>query len=87
MYPLLGVTIFAAVAALYYYLGPIKAMYWSEPLDASPIRLNRSTAVVLTVLIFLLLFTGFYAQSMQFLVGHASLAQNGIAAATQVASR
>ena len=41
LYTLLFFTIFAAVAALYYYLGPIKAMYWSEPLDETPIRLNR----------------------------------------------
>ncbi len=37
LYVLLFFTIFAAVAALYYYLGPIKAMYWSEPLDETPI--------------------------------------------------
>ncbi len=43
LYVLLGFTIFAAVAAFYYYLGPIKAMYWSEPLDKTPILLNRAT--------------------------------------------
>src|SRR5476649_1571297 len=55
LYTLLGFTIFAAVAALYYYLGPIKAMYWSEPLDETPIRVNRVTSAVLYVLIFLLI--------------------------------
>jgi NADH-quinone oxidoreductase subunit N len=86
LYSLLAVTIFAAVAALYYYLGPIKAMYWSEPMDPTPIRLSRPTTVVLSALIFLLLLTGFWAQSMQTLVSGATLAQND-APVTQVASR
>ena len=75
LYPLLIVTIFSAVAALYYYLGPIKAMYWSEPLDETPIRLNRSTSIVLAALIVLLLVTGFWAQSMTLVISHADLAQ------------
>jgi len=74
LYPLLAVTIFAAVAALYYYLGPIKAMYWSEPLDPAPIRLNRSTQAVLGVLIFLLIAMGFWPGSFSLLVGGATLA-------------
>jgi NADH-quinone oxidoreductase subunit N len=64
LYTLLFFTIFAAVAAFYYYLGPIKAMYWSEPLDETPIRLNRVTSGVLIALCFLLIFTGFAAQPM-----------------------
>jgi NADH-quinone oxidoreductase subunit N len=73
MYLLLGVTIFAAVAAFYYYLGPIKAMYWSEPLDPTPIRLNRVTSGVLIALIILLIGTGFWANSMAPLVNGSSL--------------
>jgi len=73
LYTLLGFAIFAAVAALYYYLGPVKAMYWSEPLDETPIRLNRATSGVLTVLIFLLIVTGFWAQSISFLVNGSNL--------------
>jgi NADH-quinone oxidoreductase subunit N len=76
LYPLLIVTIFAAVAAFYYYLGPIKAMYWSEPLDPSPIRVNRATHIVLAALMVLLLGTGIWAQSMFSLVKGATLAQN-----------
>jgi NADH-quinone oxidoreductase subunit N len=72
LYGLLGVTLFAAVAALYYYLGPIKAMYWSEPLDTTPIRLNRVTQVVLIVLIVLMIGTGFWAQPL--LMGNPLLA-------------
>ena len=76
LYTLLFFTIFAAVAALYYYLGPIKAMYWSEPLDESPIRLNRTTTAVLAILIVLLIGTGFCAQSIAELVNGATIEPN-----------
>jgi len=55
-------------------------------MDETPIRLNRPTAVVLSVLIALLLLTGFWAQSMQTLVNGATVAQNNVPV-TQVASR
>jgi NADH-quinone oxidoreductase subunit N len=74
LYTLLFFVIFAAVAAFYYYLGPIKAMYWSEPLDETPIRLNRVTSGVLIALIVLLLGTGFWANSMAPLVNGSNLA-------------
>jgi len=77
LYTLLGFVIFAAVAALYYYLGPIKAMYWSEPLDETPIRLNRVTSAVLILMIALLIGTGFFIQSISGLVNGSTLAQNG----------
>jgi len=80
LYTLLGFVIFAAVAAFYYYLGPIKAMYWSEPLDETPIRLNRATSGVLIGLLVLLIVTGFWAQSIGELVNGAILGQNSIAA-------
>ncbi len=73
LYTLLFFTIFAAVAALYYYLGPIKAMYWSEPLDATPIEVNPITKGVLIVLIVLLIGTGFWPQSLSLLVSGATL--------------
>jgi NADH-quinone oxidoreductase subunit N len=85
LYTLLFFTIFAAVAAFYYYLGPIKAMYWSEPLDETPIRLNRVTSGVLIALIVLLIVTGFWAQSIGDLVNGALLGQSGPAPATAVA--
>jgi NADH-quinone oxidoreductase subunit N len=85
LYTLLGFAIFAAVAALYYYLGPIKAMYWSEPLDETPIRLNRVTSGVLIGLIVLLIVTGFWAQSMFSVVNGAFLAEKSGAPAAAVA--
>ncbi|MCE0523262.1 MAG: NADH-quinone oxidoreductase subunit N [Methylacidiphilales bacterium] len=85
LYTLLFFTIFAAVAAFYYYLGPIKAMYWSEPLDETPIRLNRATCGVLIGLIILLIGTGFWAQSMFSVVNGALLADKNAPVSTSVA--
>ena len=85
LYTLLFFTIFAAVAALYYYLGPIKAMYWSEPLDATPIRVNRVISGVLIALIILLIGTGFWAQSMAVLVQGATIANNSMPSTAVVA--
>jgi NADH-quinone oxidoreductase subunit N len=85
LYTLLGFSIFAAVAALYYYLGPIKAMYWSEPLDDTPIRLNRATSGVLIGLIVLLIVTGFWAQSMFSMVNGALLAEKSAPTSAPVA--
>jgi NADH-quinone oxidoreductase subunit N len=85
LYTLLGFVIFTAIAAFYYYLGPIKAMYWSEPLDDTPIRLNRVTSGMLILLIVLLIGTGFWAQSIGDLVNGAFLADNTTATSTTVA--
>ena len=85
LYTMLGFTIFAAVAAFYYYLGPIKAMYWSEPLDETPIRLSRVTSGVLILLIVLLIGTGFWAQSMFSMVNGALLAEKSGSPSTPVA--
>ncbi|MCE0484179.1 MAG: NADH-quinone oxidoreductase subunit N [Methylacidiphilales bacterium] len=84
LYTLLGFTIFAAVAALYYYLGPIKTMYWSEPLDEAPIRVERTTRHVLVILMILLVLTGFWAQSISILV-HNAVIGKGVPAASAVA--
>ena len=77
LYVLLGFTLFAAVAALYYYLGPIKAMYWSEPLDEAPIPLPRVVHVLLIILIVLLIVSGFWAQSLFLLARGVSFQPTG----------
>ena len=87
LYVLLGVTIFAAIAALYYYLGPLKAMYWSEPLDDTPIPLSRPTHIVLVILVVLLLVTGFWAQSISTLISGSNIAAFQPFLPVQVASR
>ena len=82
LYVLLALVLFAAVAALYYYLGPIKAMYWSEPLDPTPIRVSRPATIVLSVLVALMILTGFWPQSISALVSGATLAREGAAEGT-----
>jgi NADH-quinone oxidoreductase subunit N len=82
LYVLLALVLFAAVAALYYYLGPIKAMYWSEPLDRTPIRVGRPATVVLALLVALMLITGFFPQSITYMVNGATLATEGMADGT-----
>jgi NADH-quinone oxidoreductase subunit N len=77
LYALLFITLFSAVAALYYYLGPIKAMYWSEPLDRTPIKIGVPTTTVLSILIALLLLTGFWPQPIFILVGGSTLPAAG----------
>jgi NADH-quinone oxidoreductase subunit N len=85
LYTLLFFTIFAATAAFYYYLGPIKAMYWSEPLDETPIRVNPVIRGVLILLIILLIGTGFWAQSIGDLVNGALLSDSTAPVPTSVA--
>jgi NADH-quinone oxidoreductase subunit N len=77
LYTLLFITLFSAVAALYYYLGPIKAMYWSEPLDRTPIKIGGPTTTVLAILIALLILTGFWPQAISILVGGSTLPATG----------
>ena len=86
LYVLLALVIFAAVTALYYYLGPIKAMYWSEPLDREPIRVGRPAVIMLSVLIALMLVTGFWPQSISYLVSGATIATEGTSEGALTAS-
>jgi NADH-quinone oxidoreductase subunit N len=85
LYVLLGFTIFAAVAALYYYLGPIRAMYWSEPLDPTPIPVARGPRIALIILMTLLVLTGFWPQSMALMVNGATLARHDAVRSNPVA--
>jgi NADH-quinone oxidoreductase subunit N len=63
-YMVVWIAIGSAVAGLYYYLGVVRAMFWSEPIDAGPIRVRLTTSLILAVLIGLLLLLGFWAQPL-----------------------
>lgn len=52
----------SAVAGLYYYLGVVRVMFWSEPVDASSITISKATAAVLLVLTAATITLGFWAQ-------------------------
>lgn len=56
-----GVAIVCAVAGLYYYLGIVKSMYWSDPVgDSSPIRIPVSAKALALVLAVGLIVLGLY---------------------------
>jgi NADH-quinone oxidoreductase subunit N len=56
--------VISAVAGLYYYLGVVRSMYWSEPLDPDPIVVRPVTSILLGVLIFLVVFLGFWPKAI-----------------------
>lgn len=58
----------SAVAGLYYYLGVVKTMFWSEPLDNTPIPTCLCTKALLLTLSGLTLLLGFWPQGLQYLV-------------------
>ena len=68
LYPLFWIGVVSAVAGLYYYLGVVKAMFWSEPLDNAPIPTSLCTKALLLVLSGLTLLLGFWPQGLQHLV-------------------
>lgn len=62
---LLGVGIFGAIAGLYYYLAPVRAMFWSEPMkEAQPVVFPASSRVLVFVLAAALVVLGFYSQPL-----------------------
>ncbi|PTY00782.1 NADH-quinone oxidoreductase subunit N [Verrucomicrobia bacterium LW23] len=67
-YGLFFIAAISAVAGLYYYLGVVKAMFWSEPLEVTPIQVSVPTQVLLTILIFLLIATGLCMEVFAWLV-------------------
>lgn len=67
-YLLFWIGVASAVAGLYYYLGVVKAMFWSEPLDATPIETCFCTKALLLTLTALTLILGFWPQGVQYLV-------------------
>jgi NADH-quinone oxidoreductase subunit N len=64
LYGLLTLAAVSAVAGLYYYLGVVRYMFWSEPVDTDPIELPLISRFVLLVLVFLTLALGFWAQPL-----------------------
>ncbi|MES2307680.1 MAG: NADH-quinone oxidoreductase subunit N [Verrucomicrobiota bacterium] len=63
-YALFGVGIVSAVAGLYYYLGIVRAMYWSNPSDSSPIVICRRTKFLLVLLSLIIVVIGFWSQPL-----------------------
>jgi NADH-quinone oxidoreductase subunit N len=62
------IAVVSAVAGLYYYLGVVKVMFWSEPLEVAPIPVSGATQITLAVLMALLVITGLCMQTFSWLV-------------------
>jgi NADH-quinone oxidoreductase subunit N len=67
-YALFWVGVGAAVAGLFYYLSVVKTMFFSEPLDASPVQICVSSKLVLSVALVLLVVLGLWAEGLAWLV-------------------
>ena len=67
-YSLFFIAAISAVAGLYYYLGVVKVMFWSEPLEVTPIEVSIPTQVVLSILIALLVATGLCMEVFSWLI-------------------
>lgn len=63
-YCLFTIGVISAVAGLYYYLGVVKAMFWSEPLDAAPVAASGCTKGLLILLSLTTLVLGFWPQGL-----------------------
>jgi NADH-quinone oxidoreductase subunit N len=62
---LLGIGILGAVAGLYYYLAPVRAMFWNEPLKEVPeVRFNPSSRALMLVLALALVLLGFWPKPL-----------------------
>lgn len=60
-YGLFAVVVFCAVAALYYYLNIVRAMYWQDgPSQGQPVVVNRSFEVGVALLVLLVIGLGLY---------------------------
>ncbi len=53
-----------AIAALYYYLTIVRAMFWAEPTDSSPLEIDAPTRVLLWVLLAVTLLVGVFVQPL-----------------------
>lgn len=67
-YGLFWIGVVSAIAGLYYYLGVVKSMFWSEPLDGTAIPVATCTKGLLLLLTALTLLFGFWSQGLMSLV-------------------
>jgi NADH-quinone oxidoreductase subunit N len=63
-YGLVALGAFTAVAGLYYYLGVVRYMFWSEPVDTDAIPVSGASQFLLGVLILLLIGLGLWMQPL-----------------------
>jgi len=68
LYSLFWIGVAAAVVGFYYYLGVVKAMFWSKPLDATPIPVDASIRFLVIFLVVAIFVLGFFATGVGELV-------------------
>jgi NADH-quinone oxidoreductase subunit N len=72
-YWLVGVALVGVVISFYYYLGVVRAIYWSDkPADPQPILVSLPVKAVLAVCLFGMLFLGLYPSPMVDASDHAA---------------
>src|SRR5207302_1577052 len=62
MYWLVGIGVVTVAAGFYYYLKVVRAMYWQEPTENTPISATPVTNATIAVLVALIFFLGVYPQ-------------------------
>jgi NADH-quinone oxidoreductase subunit N len=68
-YGLLIVAVISAVAGLYYYLGVVRSMYWSQPdSDGPAIRLGGGSKLIISVLCALIIILGVWHKPLEAVV-------------------
>jgi NADH-quinone oxidoreductase subunit N len=65
---LFWLSLVASVIGLSYYLGVVKAMFWSEPIDFTPIPIKWPTRILLSLLIAAMVILGLWPQGLALLV-------------------
>lgn len=73
LYTLFWIGVGAAVAGLYYYLGVVKTMFWSKPLDASPIPVEPSLRFLILLLIVATFVLGLFGYGLEAMVSGLAL--------------
>ncbi|MEM1057741.1 MAG: NADH-quinone oxidoreductase subunit N [Verrucomicrobiota bacterium] len=69
LYSLFWIGVAAAVAGFYYYLGVVKTMFWSKPLDTEPIPVAPSLRFLILLLVVATFVLGFFTTGLQVMVG------------------
>ncbi len=68
LYSLFWIGVGAAVAGFYYYLGVVKTMFWSKPLDATPIPVEPSIRFLIVLLIVATFVLGLFGYGLEVMV-------------------
>jgi len=63
-YVLFAAGVISAIAGLYYYLGVVRTMYWTNPADKDPVLISFQTKIILGLLSGSILVIGFWSKPL-----------------------